>query len=94
MIYTELPPEERARYRAVYEAAWSAGSGRPWLISDDLELITFVDAVAEDWFCSMETMQIAARLSDPLLAPEEVPGWLRDQIARLETAPLGKERMQ
>lgn len=93
MKYTDLSPEERARLRNAYEAGFSAGSGRPWLLTDDEETIALADAVADDWLMSLETMQASARVELPPVPAFAIPSWLRalsDVPERLETAPLGR----
>lgn len=85
MQYTDLSPEERDRLRAAYEAGFTAGSGGAWMMGDDPALIALTDAVADDWFLSLETRQAAdrARYAFPdsgiLPAP---PEWLRAEWER------------
>lgn len=59
MEYSELSQEERDRLRAAFDAGFSAGTCRPSLIPD--ELLDLMDAVHDDWFQSLETMQAAQR---------------------------------
>lgn len=61
MTYDDLSPDERDRLRAAYEAGFSAGNGAPWMLSDDPVLLALIDAVADDWFLSLETRQAAER---------------------------------
>ena len=55
MQYAELSQEEKDRLRCAYEEGFSAGSGKPSLVPD--ELIDLMVAVADDWFLALETMQ-------------------------------------
>lgn len=82
MTYADLSPEEKQRLHDAYEAGFASGNGRPWLLTDDEETIAMIEAVAEDWWLRLETMQAARRFVDP--APEQIPGWLREHIERAE----------
>jgi hypothetical protein len=94
MIYTDLSPEERDRLRAAYEAGFSAGSGSPWMLGDDRELIALLDAVVDDWFRSLETRQAVHRIDFPLLAPEWLRAYAERQIALGDATPPKELRGQ
>jgi len=59
MRYDELSLEERDRLRAAFDAGFSAGTCWASTIPDDL--VELMDAVHDDWFRSLETMQEAQR---------------------------------
>jgi len=75
MQYNELSQEERDRLRYAYEEGFSAGSGKPSLIPDDL--IALMQAVADDWFLSLETMQASRLRYANWPGAEDIPVWLR-----------------
>jgi hypothetical protein len=85
MTYADLSPDERDRLRAAYEAGFRSGSGGAWMLGDDPTLIALMDAVADDWFGSLETRQAANRAQFPTLPHDRVPEWLRAYAER-ETA--------
>ena len=102
MRYDELSSEERGRLRAAYGAGLSAGTAGPWMLDDDSETIALIDAIADDWFRSLETWQAAHRARYPMPEPESIiPEWLRAERERFaalgdaqpppgwHTAPLG-----
>jgi hypothetical protein len=84
MEYADLSEAERSRLRAAYEAGFSAGNCRPWLLGDDPDLIALIDAVMDDWFQSLETMQATARARYPFPGVEAlpIPEWLRAETER------------
>jgi len=59
MRYDELSEAERDRLRAAFDAGYSSGSCWPSLVPDDL--VDLVQAVQDDWFRSLETMQESQR---------------------------------
>jgi hypothetical protein len=75
MNYAELNQDERDRLRYAFEEGFSAGSGKPSLVPDDLvELMT---AVADDWFLALETMQAQRLRYADWPGSESIPEWLR-----------------
>lgn len=90
MEYADLSEAERDRLRAAYEAGFSAGSCRPSMIHDDM--IELIDAVMDDWFQQLETMQATAWARWAMPGPEavSVPEWLRAETER--HAALGDAR--
>lgn len=81
--YASLPPAERARLHAAFEAGFCTGAGCSWRLPRDLDLIALMDAVSADWFRQYETIQSVAALDFPPLTPEALPAWLRAARERL-----------
>lgn len=80
MIYDELSSEWKDRLRAAFDRGFAAGSGGYSLAPDDLT--DLMDAVQEEWFCSLETMREAERARYALPGPEAAPIWLRAEWER------------